>query len=1773
METEIPFEEQSQDKLIINGRSCNGENRVKVVTDVVVPAKTLNKETLTPWSDVEGFQPKKVSAEDKFKMESTNLNEVSSMQDSNGSPWRNVDNTNDEIAHSTNGNGPERSVTQSSSDWPAVSNGDVGTSSEDQTKDAKLVWGAVQNGEQKASHIEDADLQTNSADAGKSQATQDGSFANPFAQDSGFVDNFCEMSETDLIFKSGLVDEEFKTICVTAEEDDLWSSSFTAPANQSVSSPSWDPFSPNQNPALTEPVPAMQTSPDDQTSVDEITLKLNNELTEPSCRDLREQPMQVPVTSIPQPKTTQYSTSIVLPQDTSQQSTTTLSTNHSAHQHHIPANRDQALGSKPKTNLNIGQMLQNTAFKEVILDESWMSETDCLETKAFTVDLNQRSTKKDAEEPTTTSMNTMDLLSDQPIGSGDSSADVAMTSSNGQPELWMASNGESLKTPADINANMEQHGQVQTDNLLDFGDATETINVKMVVAPPPEFDNNFDFVPNSAEINNTHDASVSLSADQSNGDLLAFLSSPQDVVVEETGNKSTKRVRTPSDLDAFLNELGDGTTIDDEEDASMNSGEDTNVSEQDLKDSRKLEEESFSENPSEENAKSIEMAEEEILVDTSVMAQESVPAEEVVDLSELEGESYPVNPSEQCLILNKMAEEDTLVDSSVLMQESVSAEEVVDRSAMMQENLQELSNDINGLLSIANEREEASMANITKNSEDSEDVTNDSKDHKETETKVSVTSIKLDLTAKRRSFFGDEDVPSDLVFQPQISNASPVVSSTSVNLSSALPTVPVLPKVQTTYQRPETKYETKPRAATDSFVSSHALLGLGGDQVVLTDTKPRSVSEPPPSSAVSEGISNLRKHDPSVSVKSDKFIRALYGPKPGSKSSELVDEDGKTLFEYEKERRDVLDAMKVKRKKKVSWQKDSLSEDLTSPESEEPLSPIAKTEIPVPSPRTTSLIHQDATADSEFSETAPTTEPETATSIIPLVENPQLPSNGDVLEGEPQTVCLESPCLTVEVDPVDESPSTEEEAVVTSLRKTDEIFNLNSEKETITSASSVQPAEVSETLPEQTAENTNVAEVKEEVTPIDLGKMRSLWEQKLTTASEQNVETQKLKKNVQPRRMFSFEAKAKEAASHEEKLQKEKKEKAKLMIEIPAEPDIMDTMPKDPDDDFDRSDSYSYDVTPTRKVEIHSHWAKSESVIERDIRLQKEREQELLKEGLLKNKTEQSPVVKLEIQNKSVKEAVSVHETIVEREVRLQRERDENDAKERKMIRQMSSSRQSSLDSPCAPSVKPVSTSPTLIQQKNIATTVKPAEPEICLQQSQQQEAAPQELLMGSPELEVIIRDKEDQSKPHNVAEEKSIIRGESIVQREIRLQKERDEANMLERQKALQETQVKHASIDSPLSSSGRSTPKVPQSPVKQSATFTPIKLVSPQVDPKSPEVPLNVSAKTPQKSSPSVKFGLQTGSSDPYKSYREYQNMLRGRRSNEKNGGKAGPMKATEGSVSIGQSPVSFRESLMNKSAQARPPSPLLQRPASPVQFQPASPVMKQEEPREKDTVASPQSKAETPVQREIRLAKEREADHERESLASTHVSSPKRGPTPLKAVHTPAFADDIPNVVIVEKSDVTEMSKVTTESPKVTDSMTLPEKEVVVMRRKKETPMERDIRLAEEREMVLRKEREATLSPVKKIRGPQSESLIEREIRRQQEKEQEFRREKGLVSSSAAEAVTNTEMEGVTDAGEQVEIAKDQETAKKEVTPAKYRPQRRSLVLAQQWEQMFK
>ena len=86
------------------------------------------------------------------------------------------------------------------------------------------------------------------------------------------------------------------------------------------------------------------------------------------------------------------------------------------------------------------------------------------------------------------------------------------------------------------------------------------------------------------------------------------------------------------------------------------------------------------------------------------------------------------------------------------------------------------------------------------------------------------------------------------------------------------------------------------------------------------------------------------------------------------------------------------------------------------------------------------------------------------------------------------------------------------------------------------------------------------------------------------------------------------------------------------------------------------------------------------------------------------------------------------------------------------------------------------------------------------------------------------------------------------------------------------------------------------------------------------------------------------------------------------------------------------------------------------------------------------------------------------------------------------------------------------------------------------------------------------DATLSPVKKIRGPRSESLIEQEIRQQKEKEREYRREKGLLMSpppSPAGEMTDSVSQGVTEGGEQGAtctcIAKEQAgspTASKEV-----------------------
>nr|XP_054765316.1 uncharacterized protein LOC129272108 [Lytechinus pictus] len=56
--------------------------------------------------------------------------------------------------------------------------------------------------------------------------TNNSNRADETAEDVGFGDDFGSLSHTDVIFKTGFMDSNFKAVAVTAEEDDLWSSSF-----------------------------------------------------------------------------------------------------------------------------------------------------------------------------------------------------------------------------------------------------------------------------------------------------------------------------------------------------------------------------------------------------------------------------------------------------------------------------------------------------------------------------------------------------------------------------------------------------------------------------------------------------------------------------------------------------------------------------------------------------------------------------------------------------------------------------------------------------------------------------------------------------------------------------------------------------------------------------------------------------------------------------------------------------------------------------------------------------------------------------------------------------------------------------------------------------------------------------------------------------------------------------------------------------------------------------------------------------------------------------------------------------------------------------------------------------------------------------------------------------------------------------------------------------------------------------------------------------------
>ncbi|KAJ8040989.1 hypothetical protein HOLleu_15467 [Holothuria leucospilota] len=79
---------------------------------------------------------------------------------------------------------------------------------------------------------------------------------------SGFDDNFGEWSETDVLFKSGLLDQEFKTVSVTAEEDDLWSSADVSALNLSLQSPGFTTQDANQRPVERSQISSIQEEVD-----------------------------------------------------------------------------------------------------------------------------------------------------------------------------------------------------------------------------------------------------------------------------------------------------------------------------------------------------------------------------------------------------------------------------------------------------------------------------------------------------------------------------------------------------------------------------------------------------------------------------------------------------------------------------------------------------------------------------------------------------------------------------------------------------------------------------------------------------------------------------------------------------------------------------------------------------------------------------------------------------------------------------------------------------------------------------------------------------------------------------------------------------------------------------------------------------------------------------------------------------------------------------------------------------------------------------------------------------------------------------------------------------------------------------------------------------------------------------------------------------------------------------------------------------------------------
>ncbi|XP_071952641.1 uncharacterized protein [Antedon mediterranea] len=516
-----------------------------------------------------------------------------------------------------------------------------------------------------------------------------------------------------------------------------------------------------------------------------------------------------------------------------------------------------------------------------------------------------------------------------------------------------------------------------------------------------------------------------------------------------------------------------------------------------------------------------------------------------------------------------------------------------------------------------------------------------------------VEQRRIENNEKRKSFFGSDSSFDDVMtFEPKLSN-TPVTLPSSIS-----PSVSILPKLNDSFPRQQqhstftSDYIQRERSSTDSE---------------LYNENKTSKIEPRNRSLTESEMEELKKAQAlAAEKKSSKFMKQLYYGinSPDAENCE-VDENGKPLYEYEYERRHLIGSMKMKKQKRESWineGNDSNLSDETGTEIKKMVSVKIdkhKEELVPDNQEVTSKLDNNKCNNKRINNIKSGKEP---------IEKNNSEKQGDQLK--PISVQERLELLNLNKESTNGLVNKGKFSRTPVKKKSSQISIENGEK-----------SEVEVVEKEKTNDNKTTQIIEQdskgqdiENTTICMKAARSMFESKISKTNSEGLKRRQTTPSGEVKNLSVFQSRL--SLRKNEAQNEEQKMREKILADINSDdmnvkiiernhPDLL----TDFEDLVDSGGTYmSYDVTETSEAEK----IKSETIVEREIRLQREREEEFVRTGSSKLQ-KPSPQEKEKRQSvaeeqEKEQENIKAHETVVEREIREQKEREAIITRERKRV-------------------------------------------------------------------------------------------------------------------------------------------------------------------------------------------------------------------------------------------------------------------------------------------------------------------------------------------------------------------------------------------------------------------------------------------------------------------------------------------------------------------------